>query len=291
MTLFITDLDFTLLDAEGNFSHRSAERLNNLISNGMKFTVATARAAPSIRHLMSKVELQLPVIELNGAILRDLQSGHILQHRGLKKEKAALINDCFTELGISPYVSALIGDDNLLYYPQLNNPGMQWFFDEKIARSDPRLTPRPKDLFNQKMSSCSVKRDGTFDSVLAFTYLGSKTEIDSISELVRQVAPEVLIITYPNHYIGDWEIVISAADANKGNAIDHLLNYLTTDLDITINRTTAFGDSSNDLEMLNTVDHPIAVSNASQEIKASAKEIIGHHNDGAVIDYLEKLHR
>ncbi len=235
--------------------------------------------------------MKLPIIELNGAILRNLQSGHILQHKGLGTEKATLINDCFTELGITPYVSALIGDHNPLFYPELNNPGMQWFLDEKIARSDPRLTPRPKDLFNQKNVSGSVNTDKTVDDILAFTYLGPKAEIDTISELVSQTVPEALITTYPNHYIGDWEVVIAASDANKGNAINRLLEYLNKDLEINISRTTAFGDSSNDLEMLNTVDHPVAVSNASAEIKASAREIIGHHKDDAVIDYLERAHR
>ncbi|MEH6631150.1 MAG: HAD hydrolase family protein [Halopseudomonas aestusnigri] len=291
MTLFISDLDFTLLDSNGTFSPNSAERLNKLISDGMKFTVATARAAPSIQHLMSQVDLKLPIIELNGAILRDLKSGLILQHKGLGKDKAALINDCFMEVGLTPYVSALVGDSNPLFYPELNNPGMQWFLDEKIARSDPRLVPRPRDLFNQKITPNSLTMDKTFDDILAFTYLGPKAEIDTISELVSQTAPDVLITTYPNHYIGDWEVVIAAADANKGNAINRLLEYLNNDLEINISRTTAFGDSSNDLEMLNTVDHPVAVSNASAEIKARAREIIGHHKDDAVIDYLERAHR
>ena len=291
MTLFISDLDFTLLDSDGTFSRRSAERLNSLISEGMKFTVATARASPSIKHMMAEVNLNLPIIELNGAILRDLQSGHILEHRGLGAHNAALINDCFVELGIAPYVSALIDDHNPLFYPELNNAGMQWFLDEKTARSDPRLTPWPKDLFTSINVSGSRGKNSAFDDILSFTYLGPKTEIDTIAKLVRQAAPEVLITTYPNHYIGDWEIVIAAADANKGNAINRLLEYLSTDLKVKVSKTTAFGDSSNDLEMLNTVDHPVAVSNASAEIKASAREIIGHHKDGAVIDYLEKAHR
>ncbi|MFD2206009.1 HAD hydrolase family protein [Kiloniella antarctica] len=286
----MSDLDFTLLDSDGNFPLHSAERLNSLITDGMKFTVATARAAPSIRHLMADVDLKLPIIELNGAIIRDLHSGQILEHRGLGVNTALPIYKCFMELGVTPYVSALIGDQNPLFYPELNNPGMQWFLDEKIARSDPRLTPCPKDLFNQKTSPGSSHTNRFFDDILTFTYLGPKPEIEAIAKLISHTAPDVLITTYPNHYIGDWEIVIAAADANKGNAINRLLKYLTIDLNVKISKTTAFGDSSNDLEMLNTVDHPIAVSNASTEIKASAREIIGHHKDGAVIDYLEKTY-
>jgi len=257
----------------------------------MNFTVATARAAPAIKYLMSDVALQLPVIELNGAIVRDLQSGNILHHKGLGLEKAALINECFVELGISPYVSTLIGDDNLLFYPKPNNSGMQWFLDEKLVRADPRLRPLPDDLFEEELTTSMKVRNRTLDDVFAFTYLGTKSEIDTISSLVAQTVPDALITIYPNHYIGDWEIVIATADANKGNAIDRLLTYMNNDMDIKISRTTAFGDSSNDLEMLNSVDHPVAVSNASKEIKASAQEIIGHHKDNAVIDYLERVHR
>ena len=106
------------------------------------------------------------------------------------------------------------------------------------------------------------------DDVLCFVYLGTKKEIFTIKNLIEEKLPHLLITLYPNHYIGGWEIVISAAQANKGFAIKSLLGHIEQHHNLLIKETTAFGDSSNDLEMLRSVTTPIAVANATTEIKA-----------------------
>lgn len=282
MKLFVSDLDFTLLGEDGTLSSRSAQRLNDLIVDGLIFTVATARSAPSIQHLLDGVSLELPVIELNGAILRDLKSGHILEHYGLGMEAARRVNECFLEQGIAPYVSGLIGDQNPLYVPDRHNEGMQWFFDEKRHYGDPRLQEAPED---------PIATNPDLEDILCFVYLGPKAEIERIAAAVADHAPDVLIVTYANHYIGGWEIVIAAPKANKGHAIERLVSHLREERSLHVRETTAFGDSSNDLEMLDAVDNAIAVSNATDAIKARAGQIIGHHGEDAVLDYLEKIHR
>ncbi len=281
MKLFVSDLDFTLLGADGTLSPQAAARLNHLISNGLTFTVATARSAPSISYLLRGVALELPVIELNGAILRDLQSGHILEHYGLGMEVACSINDCFLEQGFAPYVSGLIGDENPLFVPVLHNEGMQWFYDEKIHYGDPRLREAPED---------PLASNPDLEDVFCFVYLGAKAEIDRIAAVVAARVPEVLIVTYANHYAGGWEIVIAAPSANKGHALERLVGHLREERALHVRETTAFGDSSNDLEMLAAVDTAVAVGNATDAVKASASKIIGHHSEDAVLDYLERIH-
>lgn len=282
MKLFVSDLDFTLLGADATLPASAARRLNALISDGLTFTVATARSAPSIRYLLREVKLQLPVIELNGAILRDLQSGHILEHYGLGLETARCINDCFLELGFAPYVSGLIGDQNPLYVPELRNKGMQWFCDEKLHYDDPRLTQAPKD---------AVAMHPELEDVLCFVYLGTEAEIERIAAALAAAAPAALIVTYANHYTGGWEIIVAAQKANKGHALERLVHYLRDERALHIRETTGFGDSSNDLEMLETVDKAVAVRNATDAVKAMSNEVIGHHSEDAVLDYLEKIHR
>lgn len=282
MKLFVSDLDFTLLGEDGILSSRAARRLNDLIADGLRFTVATARSAPSIRNLLDGVKLELPVIELNGAILRDLRSGHILEHYGLGMEAARRVNDCFLEQGIAPYVSGLIGDQNPLYVPERHNAGMQWFLDEKVHYGDPRLEEAPED---------PIAAHSDLEDVLCFVYLGSKTEIEWIAAMIAKRVPDVLIVTYANHYIGGWEIIVAAPRANKGHAVERLVSHLRDERALHVRETTAFGDSSNDLEMLDAVDNAVAVGNATDAIKARAGEVIGHHGEDAVLDYLEKIHR
>lgn len=48
----------------------------------------------------------------------------------------------------------------------------------------------------------------------------------------------------------------------------------------------AFGDNSNDLEMLQLVGEGVAVDNAIPAVKAAAQTVIGTNHDGAVLTYL-----
>ncbi|WP_162938092.1 HAD hydrolase family protein [Kiloniella sp. EL199] len=294
MKLYISDLDFTLLDTIGDLPKSSVQRLNRLIEQGVHFTIATARAAPSIKHLMENVNLQLPIIELNGAIIRDLNTNHVLDHKGLGLNNAIRAFDCFQELDLIPYVSGLRGDNNPLYFPELKNKGMQWFHDEKVIRHDPRLSELPLDLLNNATSDTSqnykIQASPLLDDVLCFVYLGSKEEIFTIKSLIEEKLPHLLITLYPNHYIGGWEIIVSAPEANKGFAVKSLLGHIKERHSFNIEEITAFGDSSNDLDMLRNAHTPIAVANASKEIKAEAHKIIGHHGEEAVLSYIEEMH-
>ena len=53
-TLYISDLDGTLLTPECKVSDETASALNTMIANGLFFTVATARSASSAAPLLEK---------------------------------------------------------------------------------------------------------------------------------------------------------------------------------------------------------------------------------------------
>ena len=72
-TLFITDLDGTLLTPEKTVSIHSAEILNRLMDQGMLFSIATARSAASTVDLLRPLRITLPIVLMNGVFLYDLQ--------------------------------------------------------------------------------------------------------------------------------------------------------------------------------------------------------------------------
>ena len=51
-TLYITDLDGTLLNSKGELSHFSASTINALIKKGMIFSYATARSIVSAEKIV-----------------------------------------------------------------------------------------------------------------------------------------------------------------------------------------------------------------------------------------------
>ena len=73
--VFVSDLNGTLLNAEGAILDKSADRLNRLFSNGLKFTIATARNYDSASKILKRLNLNLPAILFNGTCLIEFPSG------------------------------------------------------------------------------------------------------------------------------------------------------------------------------------------------------------------------
>jgi 5-amino-6-(5-phospho-D-ribitylamino)uracil phosphatase len=76
--LYICDLDGTLLRSDATLSDFARDGLNRLIAAGIGLTLASARGTAGMRSLLAGVRLQLPVIELNGAFISDMQTGRHL---------------------------------------------------------------------------------------------------------------------------------------------------------------------------------------------------------------------
>ena len=70
-TLYITDLDGTLLDANSQVSAEAVEVLNPMLDDGLLFTVATARTPATVVPMLSRLHTRLPLIVLNGAATWD----------------------------------------------------------------------------------------------------------------------------------------------------------------------------------------------------------------------------
>jgi len=79
------------------------------------------------------------------------------------------------------------------------------------------------------------------------------------------------------------DIILKGVD--KGFGLYHLCQELGRQASDVV----AFGDNLNDMEMLTFAGRAVATENARDEIKVVADEVIGHHKDGAVFDYMEGL--
>ena len=68
-TLYVTDLDGTLMQSNGTLSAYTVSVINRLVEQGLAFTYATARSVESARTITGGLRLSLPVITRNGAVL------------------------------------------------------------------------------------------------------------------------------------------------------------------------------------------------------------------------------
>ena len=74
-TLYVTDLDGTLLSSDSVVSVRSVDIINELIERGAMITVATARTPATVANLLADMCLSIPAIVMTGAATYNLVSG------------------------------------------------------------------------------------------------------------------------------------------------------------------------------------------------------------------------
>ena len=74
-TLYISDLDGTLLTPDVEISKFTANTLNRLIEKGMLFSYATARSFTTAGKITADITAHFPLILYNGAVVVDNVTG------------------------------------------------------------------------------------------------------------------------------------------------------------------------------------------------------------------------
>ena len=74
---------------------------------------------------------------------------------------------------------------------------------------------------------------------------------------------------------------IIPAGGGKGRGVEKILEYFGLDR----SHAMAFGDGNNDIEMFQAVDHPVAMDNASDTLKALASDICGDVAEDGIYHY------
>ena len=109
-TLFVTDLDGTLLTKEERVSEYSREKLNRMIERGLMFTYATARSYESAQKAVAGLELNIPVVLYNGGLIYHPKTGETLNAVLFNDEDKSYIYSVLRAHNIQPFVFGVTSD-------------------------------------------------------------------------------------------------------------------------------------------------------------------------------------
>ncbi len=266
-TLYITDLDGTLLNSDQRVSERSCEIINRLTDEGMLFTCATARSRISASRALVGLNVKLPMIVYNGAFIQNTVTGEIAAGHYLDSSKAQSILDRYFERGILPIVYAFVeGKECFSFVPEKSCKALLDFVATRPG--DPRLrTTDPDGL-----------RAG---DIFYITAMGDEAVLSDFHRSFCAM-DDLGCIYYREIYSGNYWLEVMSAQATKANAAAQLKQLLGCD------RLVCFGDAVNDLPMFRIADECYATSNADPLLKEAATGIIGSNNDDAVAVWLEQ---
>ena len=265
-TLYVSDLDGTLLRGDQRTSAYTNRVINALVEKGLCFSYATARSASTARKVTAGLTAAFPVIVYNGAFIRDNRSGEILLQNFFAPEEALPLAQKLLHAGIRPIVYGFVdGVEKFSYLADEINPGTREFVESR--RGDPRDRP--------VKTVAELLRGELF-------YFACIDAPEALEPFYREYRDVFHCVYQKDIYSGEQWLELMPRAASKANAIRQLAARLGCE------RVVVFGDGVNDLDMFALADEAYAVANAVPELKKAATAVIGGNDEDGVARWLEK---
>lgn len=263
-TLYLSDLDGTLLRSDQRTSAFTNETINRLAAEGMLFSYATARSYQTASKAAAGLSAQIPLIVYNGAFIIDNKTKELLLKNVFTPEEACAIWRDLMDAGIQPIVYCLDGSrERFLYNSDGINRDTRDFIETR--HGDPRDTPVKKDE--------DLLRGETF----YFTCIGDEAQLRPLWEKYRS---RCQCVWHRDIYSGARWLEMMPPAASKASAARQLAARLGCE------RIVAFGDAVNDLPLFEAADEAYAVANAADALKARATAVIGSNDEDSVARWL-----
>lgn len=262
-TLYLSDLDGTLLRSDQRTSTYTNETINRLVAEGMMFSYATARSFNTARKVTQGLDARIPLIVYNGAFIIDNATHELIQTNLFTEADAAEILHDLLDAGVCPIVYCLDDKERFVYNRCRINDDTRDFVASR--RGDSRDTPVNDDAL--------LTRKGTF----YFTCIDEKEKLAPLNEKYRE---RFTCVYSKDIYSGAQWLEIMPKAATKAHAARQLAKLLGCD------RIVAFGDAVNDLPLFEVSDECYAVANAAEELKEKATSVIGCNDEDGVACWL-----
>lgn len=263
-TLYVSDLDGTLLRSDETTSDWTNDTINELVEKGMLFSYATARSYQTAHKVTKGLNAKIPLIIYNGTMVVDNHSGKILLSNFFDKSDKMVL-DTLLNHQIYPIVYSFIdGVEKFSYVQNSVSKGMNDFIQTR--NNDPRQHP---------VNECTSLYDG---DIFYITCIDEKRKLEPLYDLYKE---SYHCVFQKDVYTNEQWLEIMPKTASKAQAITQLKDYLQCE------KLVVFGDGLNDLDMFEIADESYAVQNAADKLKKVATGIIGDNNQDAVAKWLK----
>lgn len=273
-SFYVSDLDGTLLNTKAQLSSYTTATINQLVQDGMVFTVASARGVFTMRKILANLNLKLPIICSNGAVIYDLAEGRYQYSCTIEKPMAEELERQVRErFDLNFFHTAIKGDQEKLFFHPAANEREQWLIDDRKADDDYRLTERSEYCPKSYIT-------------LSLTAVGPKDLIEEVRDYIDEAFPDLKVYFFKNDYEHERDtywIGIYNGNSSKGLAIKSVME----NFGYASSRLVVFGDQLNDLPMFAIADQAVAPANAISEVKEKSSLIIGHHQEDSVAQFLK----
>ncbi len=264
-TLYVSDLDGTLLRSNEVTSEYTNHVINSLTQQGMIFSYATARSLVTAKKVTRGLNAKIPLIVYNGAFVMDNITEEILIANYFDESVYSVLDELFAN-NIYPIVYAYIeGKEKFSFIPERCTTGMKKFLDSRSGDIRTNVVKITDEL----------KKGNLF-------YITCIDEPDKLKPFYEKYKSRFHCVYQKDIYTGEQWLEIMPLAASKSNAIKQLQGSLQCE------RLIVFGDGINDIDMFELADESYAVQNAHDELKKYATAIIASNDEDGVAKWLER---
>ncbi|OBR66382.1 hydrolase [Paenibacillus oryzae] len=258
--LIAIDVDDTLLRDDLTVSEGTKKAMEAAIAKGVTVTLATGRMFASAQKIAKQIELNVPIITYQGALVKTLLDGQVLYERNVPTDAAAELYDYCLKHGL--HLQVYVND--VLYGTEDNDKIKAYSALSKIPY---RIQEDYSALITQPLNKLLI--------------IDQPERLDQIAlELQPLIGDRVHMTKSKAHYLEFMH-----KEGTKGHALQFMAEHLGCSMDETI----AIGDAWNDREMIQAAGLGVAMANSVDSLKELADYVTLSNNEDGVRHVIEKF--
>ena len=268
--LIACDMDGTLLDDNKNISEANIEAVRRLKDEGVIFVIATGRHDTMILGYLDDLNIEMPVISCNGALVREPFSNRVFTSIPMSSTQVIDIAEVCKQHKADYHIYCR----NIIFGETMTNK-MIYYRERNLKLPERDQIPLHVSRDHREFIESS---EGELFKVLI---------IPEDSDDSRSIDKGINLKT---------GLILSQSDTNlfdvmqKGVSKSHAMGALCSEMSIGRDETAAIGDQSNDLDMIRYAGIGVAVRNAVPEVKDAASfTTLNSNNDSGVAEALDRL--
>ena len=264
--MIATDMDGTLMDAQGEVDRERLSRiLDRLDQKGIPFVIATGNGYSRMAHVLGELKDRVTLVLANGA--------RIL-------EKGNLIRECsWPEELVQEVLRYLEGREEELHLVVSSLSGAYAKKGTEFPLLEQLMTPELAVAFYRRMRFVDDLVQEHGEQVLKISVVTDTEKVEAFVQELREEFGERLLPAAS----GYGAIDILQPEVNKATAIQFLEEHWGVDG----GHLMAFGDSQNDVEMLELATYSYAMENADSHARQAARYTAPSHQEGGVYEMIE----
>lgn len=265
-TLFAVDLDGTLMDKSGELSQSVCERINEAIKSGKNIAVATARTPATVVDKLASVNIELPVVVMNGSAVFDISTKTYHNVIAMKSDRVEALKKAVT--GMAGAIFYTLENDKLVAYYESSSGE---YFDSFIAEreNEYKTFKKVESIRNLKLKN-----------VVHFSVICPSKVAKHNYDLIKNI---VGINTFYSVGTGENGLVeANELSATKANALEYISKKYRFDTTVT------FGNDGNDVSMMKSASLSVCPDNSTDAVRSNATVIVGDNKSGSVSEFIKK---